>query len=94
MSVKQDHIPVFYEGQDDLVDILATSMASVCYNTKSFIDFYILDCGICDFNKKLLENMNEKFNNFSIKFIPIDLTQFAGLRGWGQETLLIAILVY
>ncbi len=84
MSVKQEHIPVFYEGQDDLVDILATSMASVCYNTKSFIEFYILDCGICDFNKKLLENMNEKFNNFSIKFIPINLTQFAGLRGWGS----------
>ena len=45
------HIPVCYEGQDDLIDILATSICSICYNTKSFIDFYILDCGINNFNK-------------------------------------------
>ena len=78
----QEHIPVFYEGQDDLVDILATSMASVCYNTKSFIDFYILDCGLCDFNKRQLESMKDKFKNFSIEFIPIDLNQFKDLKGY------------
>ena len=37
----KEHIPVCYEGQDDLIDILATSICSICYNTKSFIDFYI-----------------------------------------------------
>ena len=80
--MKSKHIPIFYEGQDDLVDVLATSMASVCYNTKSFIDFYILDCGICKFNKHLLKSMKEKFRNFSIEFISIDLSQFKGLKGW------------
>lgn len=79
---ENNHIPVFYEGQDDLIEILATSMASVCYTTKSFIDFYILDCGICDFNKRQLEGMKEKFNNFSLEFIPIDLKQFEGLKGY------------
>lgn len=82
---QQEHIPVFYEGQDDLIDVLATSMASVCYNTSSFIDFYILDCGICKFNKKLLETMKEKFNNFSIEFIPVDLKQFEGLKGYTSK---------
>lgn len=81
----QKHIPIFYEGQDDLVDILATSMVSICYNTKSFIDFYILDCGLCDFNKRQLESLKEKFNNFSIEFIPVDLSPFKGLRGWGPN---------
>ncbi len=81
--MKQEHIPIFYEGQDDLVDILATSMVSICYNTKSFIDFHVLDCGLSDFNKRQLEKMKEKFDNFSIKFISIDLSQFTGLRGWG-----------
>ena len=76
------NIPIFYEGQDDLVDILATSMASICYNTKSFIDFYILDCGLSDFNKKQLENMKNKFDNFSLEFIPIDLSHFKGLKGY------------
>lgn len=85
---ENNHIPVFYEGQDDLIEILATSMASVCYTTKSFIDFYILDCGICDFNKRQLEGMKEKFNNFSLEFIPIDLKQFEGLKGWGNANFL------
>ena len=43
---KKQHIPVFFEGQNDLIYILGTAMASICYNTESFIDFYILDCGI------------------------------------------------
>ena len=84
----REHIPVFFEGQDDLIDILATSMCSICYNTKSFIDFYILDCGIHEFNKKQLESLKEKFNNFSIKYIPIDLKQFDGLKGWGAGNFL------
>ena len=85
MSDQEQHIPVFYEGQDDLIDILATSMVSVCYNTSSFIDFYILDCGICDFNKRMLESLKEKFHNFSIEYIPVDLSQFKGLKGWGPN---------
>lgn len=88
ISDESIHIPVFYEGQDDLIDILATSMVSVCYNTKSFIDFYILDCGICDFNKKMLETLKERFHNFSIEYIPVDLKQFEGLRGWGSGNFL------
>ena len=77
-----EHIPVFIEGQDDLIDILATSIASICYNTESFIDFYILDCGICPFNKKQLESLKKKFSNFSLEFIPIDLRKFDGMKGW------------
>lgn len=80
--MRQQNISIFYEGQDDLIDILAVSMASVCYNTKSFIDFYILDCGICNFNKKQLALLKEKFTNCSIEFIPIDLTQFKHLAPW------------
>lgn len=34
------NIPIFYEGNDDLIEILATSMCSICYNTESFINFY------------------------------------------------------
>lgn len=75
-------IPVFIEGQDDLVDILATAMCSICYNTSSFIEFYILDCGICPFNKKQLKSLKSKFDNFSIEFLPIDLKRFDGMKGW------------
>ena len=76
------HIPVFIEGQDDLADIVSTAMHSICYNTKSFIDFYILDCGICNFNKKQIELVKQKFDNCSIEFLPIDLRRFDGMKGW------------
>lgn len=75
----------FYEGQDDLADILAVSICSVCYNTEKFVNFYILDCGICAFNKKLLESLKSKFNNFSLEFIPVDLTQFHHLTPWCEK---------
>lgn len=77
-----EHIPVFVEGQDDLADILATAICSICYNTESFIDLYVLDCGICSFNKKLLNSLKEKFINLSIEFIPVDLKRFEGMKGW------------
>ena len=77
-----ERIPVFIEGQDDLVDILATAMCSICYNTASFIEFYVLDCGICPFNKKQLESLKSKFDNFSIEFLPVDLKRFEGMKGW------------
>ena len=77
-----ERIPIFYEGQDDLVDILATSICSICYNTTSFIDFFILDCGLSNINKKLISSIQNKFKNFSLEFISIDLSPFDGLKGW------------
>ena len=85
MKDNQQVVSVFYEGQDDLADILAVSICSVCYNTEKFVNFYILDCGICAFNKKLLESLKSKFNNFSLEFIPVDLTQFHHLTPWCKK---------
>ena len=82
MEHPQLHIPVFIEGQDDLADIVATAMHSICYNTSSFINFYILDCGICPFNKKQIELIKKNFDNCSIEFLPIDLHRFDGMKGW------------
>ena len=80
--MERTSIPVFYEGQDDLIDILAVSMCSVCFNTEAFIEFYVLDCGISAIHKKLLRSLNEKFPHFSLEFIPVDLSPFEGLKGW------------
>ena len=78
----EKHIPVFIEGQDDLVDILATAICSIAYNTTSQVDIYILDCGICHFNKKQLNSLKAKFSNLSLEFLPIDLRRFDGMKGW------------
>lgn len=69
---KLNHIPVFYACDNKYAPIAATSMASLLFNTDSFVEFYILDCNLTQKNRKKLEMLNEKFSNFSIEFIPVD----------------------
>lgn len=42
------NIPVFLASDDNYAPFLATTAYSVLSNTKSFIDFYVLDGGITD----------------------------------------------
>ena len=69
---KLNRIPVFYACDNKYAPIAATSMASLLFNTDSFVEFYILDCNLTQKNRKKLEMLNEKFSNFSIEFIPVD----------------------
>lgn len=86
--MNNEHIPVFFELNDDLIEITTTAVASILYNTKSFIDFYFLDTGTHSLNKSLLEKLKEQFDNFSVEYIPIDLKQFKNLKGYTQKNFL------
>jgi lipopolysaccharide biosynthesis glycosyltransferase len=66
------NIPIFLASDDNYAPFVATTIASICDNTNSFIDFYILDGGITTKNQERIEKLIEKFNNFSIDFINID----------------------
>jgi lipopolysaccharide biosynthesis glycosyltransferase len=67
-----EHIPIFLASDDNYVSYLAVTIASVCYNTKSFVDFYILDNGISDFNKKQLEILRRNFSDFTLEYLPVN----------------------
>lgn len=84
MQKEEEHVVVFYEGQDDLIEILATSICSICCQTTSFVDVFILDCGVSDVHKRLLETLKQRFHNVSLTYVPVDLSRFAGLKGWGS----------
>ena len=62
-------IPVFLTSDNNYAPFVATTMASICANTKSFIEFYVLDDGISDKNKQKIRKTSKFFNNFSIEFI-------------------------
>jgi len=64
-------IPIFLSSDNNYAPYIATTIASVCNNTKSFVDFYILDGGIKHENREKICSLKEKFNNFSIEFINI-----------------------
>lgn len=67
------NIPVFLASDNNYAPFVASTIASMCDNTKSFIDFYILDAGITVENQEKIANLKDKFNNFAIEFIKIDV---------------------
>ncbi len=71
------NIPVFLASDNNYAPFVATTMASICDNTKSFIEFYILDSGISSKNKIKLQELNKEYKNFSIEFISIDESHFS-----------------
>ena len=68
----KNNIPIFLPSDNNYAPYLATCIVSLCENTNSFLDLYILDGGINDENKKIIESLKDKFKNFSIEFLNID----------------------
>ena len=64
-------IPIFLASDNNYSSFVATTIASICDNTTSFCEFYILDSGISEENKEKICNLNNQYKNFSIEFINI-----------------------
>ena len=65
-------IPVFLSADNNYAPFVATTMASVLDNTRSFVDFYVLDSGISKENQDKINSLKDRFNHFSIEYIKID----------------------
>ena len=68
----QNKIPIFLSSDNNFAPFVATTIASICDNTKSFCEFYILDGGITEENKEKICQLKDKFSNFLIEFIGIN----------------------
>ncbi len=66
-------IPIFLSSDNNYAPFVATTIASICDNTKSFCNFYILDGGIKEENKNKILQLKKIFSNFEIEFIDINL---------------------
>lgn len=66
------NIPIFLASDDNYAPFVGTTIASICENTKSFCDFYILDSGISDENKAVLADLQKHYTNFSIEFVNVN----------------------
>lgn len=69
-------IPIFLSSDNNYAPFVAITIASICDNTKSFCNFYVLDSGITEENKEKICSLKERFKNFSIEFITIDLEKY------------------
>ena len=72
MNNSAEKIPVFFHTSDEFCPYMCVAIASILYNTKSFIDFYIIETGVSNFNKKLIASLKEKFSNFNINWISFE----------------------
>lgn len=67
------YIPIFLSSDNNYAPYIATAIASICDNTKSFCNFYILDGGISKENKSYINSLKKIFKNFSIEYLTINL---------------------
>ena len=73
------NIPIFLSSDNNYAPFVATTIASICDNTKSFCEFYILDGGISEKNKEKISALQDQFENFSIEFIKIDKSSLSSI---------------
>lgn len=66
-------ISVFLTASNIDAPIIASVMASICTNTKSYINFYIIDDFLSYGNKQRIKECRKFFNNFTVDYIRIDL---------------------
>lgn len=82
-------IPIFLASNDNYAPFLCTTMYSVLEHTQSFIEFHILDGGIEEENKNLIEQSLKKFENYSIKYYDMssfDLERFPNVKHYSLNT--------
>lgn len=87
-------IKIFLSSDNNYAPFVATTIASICDNTKSFCDFYVLDGGITQENQEKICKLKEQFNNFSIEFIKIDYDKFLKNFEYKNKSTHVSISTY
>ena len=65
-------IPIFLSADNNYAPYLTVVIQSICENTNSSIDFYILDGGIDDSLKNIIKKQILRNKNCNIEFINVD----------------------
>lgn len=74
-----EHIPVFLASDDKFAPFVAITIVSAMENTKSNVDFFVLDSGLSEESKTKIINSAKKYPNCYIEFIDVDKANFAQL---------------
>lgn len=83
------NIPTFLASDDNYAPFVGTTICSIIKNTKSNVDFYILDGGISEENKNKIYSLTKKKKNISIEFITIEkekLEKFPNIEHYSLNT--------
>lgn len=72
MKTTSDIVNVCIASDNNYAPLIATTIASVCFNTTRHVKFWCLESGISDMNKRLIDSMHARFENFDIEYITIE----------------------
>lgn len=67
-----NYVNICIASDNNYSPLIATTIASICLNTKRYVKFYCLESGISDFNKRMIESLHDRFQNFEIEYITIN----------------------
>ncbi len=87
-------IPVFLSADDNYAPFVATTIASICDHTQSFIDFYVLDGGITSEDKQKIATLKNKFSNFSVEYIQVDITKYIDAKNYKNICFYVSLATY
>ncbi len=89
------NVPIFLSADNNYAPFVATTIASICDNTKSFCHFYVLDGGITQENQEKICELKNQFNNFSIEFINIQkhIANFTPNKFYNSQTMFARFLI-
>lgn len=76
MDAIKKHIPIFYSCDEKYAPLAMISMASILFNTKSYIDFYVLHNNVTEKTINKFYMLSDKFHNFSLKFINVNTSEY------------------
>lgn len=65
-------IPVFMSFDEGYAPYASVCIASICENTKNFVEIYVIDCGVTEESKKKVELLKNTYSNFSIEWLAFD----------------------
>jgi lipopolysaccharide biosynthesis glycosyltransferase len=71
-------IPIFLASDDNYVPFIGVVIASILANTRSFIEFYVLETRITNANKEKMTAFVKTFPHASIEFISVDEKTYWG----------------
>jgi len=93
--MKDNHINVFFASDDNYARPMAVTLTSVVANTKSFVNFYVLENNISEEVKAGIEEIKKNYDNFSIEYISVDIEVFKDFPvvEWFNLTVYIRFLI-
>lgn len=76
MKNKNKCIPIFFASDNNFAKAMTVAMASILENTKSFIEFYVLENQISDEVKAGINQLRKQYKNCSVEYLKINMERF------------------